>query len=79
MLALRDADALLVPWVPPLGRDLLRRLPNCRVIVRYGSGVENIDISAATECGISVLRNPGVHSEEVANHTMALCYTVCGN
>src|SRR4051812_46314451 len=44
----------------------------CRVIARYGIGVDNVDVSAATALGIPVTNVPDYCIEEVADHTMAL-------
>lgn len=53
-------------------RDLLAALPRLRVIVRYGVGVDNVDLDAATEHGVMVCNVPDYCIDEVANHTMAM-------
>ena len=45
-------------------------LPTLRVIGRYGIGVDNIDIEAATRRGIAILNAPGFCAREVAEHTL---------
>jgi D-3-phosphoglycerate dehydrogenase len=55
-----------------LTASLLDRLARARVIVRYGVGVDNIDVDAATRRGIAVANVPDYCVDEVANHTMAL-------
>jgi D-3-phosphoglycerate dehydrogenase / 2-oxoglutarate reductase len=45
-------------------------LPTVRVIGRYGIGVDNIDVDAATERGIAVVNAPGFCAREVADHTL---------
>jgi len=47
-------------------------MPKCRIIARYGIGVDTIDLDAATQAGIIVTNNPTYCIEEVAEHTMAL-------
>jgi D-3-phosphoglycerate dehydrogenase len=47
-------------------------MPKCRIIARYGIGVDTIDLDAATAAGIIVTNNPTSCIEEVAEHTMAL-------
>ncbi len=47
-------------------------LPRLRVIARYGVGVDNIDISAATTRGIAILNAPGYCAREVAEHALML-------
>jgi len=44
----------------------------CRVIARYGIGVDNIDVAAATRAGILVTNVPDYCLDEVADHTLAL-------
>src|SRR5216683_6802300 len=67
----READAVLVTYARLPG-DLLRQLKRCKVIGRFGLGVDNIDIPAATECGITVTYVPDYCMHEVSDHAMAL-------
>jgi D-3-phosphoglycerate dehydrogenase len=67
----RDADAVLVTYAKLPG-ELLRQLKRCKVIGRFGLGVDNIDIPAATECGITVTYVPDYCLHEVSDHAMAL-------
>lgn len=69
--ALQEADALLVNLFPLPG-EVVRRLSKCRVISRYGVGVDNVDVPAATEAGIWVARVPDYGYEEVSDHALAL-------
>src|SRR6266513_1531290 len=67
----RDADAILVTYAKLTG-DLLRQLTRCRAIGRFGLGVDNIDIPAAVERGITVTYVPDYCMQEVSDHAMAL-------
>jgi D-3-phosphoglycerate dehydrogenase len=67
----RDADAVLVTYAKLPG-DLLRQLKRCKAIGRFGLGVDNIDIPAATQCGITVTYVPDYCLHEVSDHAMAL-------
>src|SRR6202521_6570 len=67
----RDADAVLVTYAKLPG-ELLRQLKRCKVIGRFGLGVDNIDIPAATQCGITVTYVPDYCLHEVSDHAMAL-------
>jgi len=67
----RDADAILVTYAKLPG-DLLRELARCRVIGRFGLGVDNIDVAAATARGIIVTYVPDYCMHEVSDHAMAL-------
>lgn len=52
--------------------SIIQAMPHCRVIVRYGIGVDNVDIEAATSSGIWVANVPDYCVDEVATHTAAL-------
>jgi D-3-phosphoglycerate dehydrogenase len=67
-----DCEALLNTYAGPITAEVMARMPRCRIIARYGIGVDTIDLQAATEAGIIVTNNPTYCIEEVAEHTMAL-------
>jgi D-3-phosphoglycerate dehydrogenase len=67
----RDADAILNTYMP-MGAELLASLPRCRIVARYGIGIDNIDVRAATTSGITVTNVPDYSVQEVAAHTTAL-------
>lgn len=67
----QDAVALIVQYAP-ITRQLLARLPQVRVISRYGVGVDNVDLEAARELGIWIANVPDYGTEEVTLHTLAL-------
>src|SRR5262249_39176617 len=72
----RDADAVLVTYAK-LSGDLLRQLRKCRAIGRFGLGVDNIDIPAARELGITVTYVPDYCMHEVSDHAMAHILALC--
>jgi D-3-phosphoglycerate dehydrogenase len=67
----RDADAVLVTYAKLPG-DLLKELERCKVIGRFGLGVDNIDVPAAAALGITVTYVPDYCLREVSDHAMAL-------
>lgn len=67
----READGLMVTFAR-IDRELIRELKRCRVIGRFGIGVDNIDIDAATQAGIQVCYVPDYCLDEVSDHAMAL-------
>jgi D-3-phosphoglycerate dehydrogenase / 2-oxoglutarate reductase len=67
----RDADAILVTYAK-LPAELLRQLKRCKAIGRFGLGVDNIDLAAAAELGITVTYVPDYCMHEVSDHAMAL-------
>lgn len=70
--AAKDCDALLNTYAGPITAEVMAKMPKCRIIARYGIGVDTIDLDAATRAGIIVTNNPTYCIEEVAEHTMAL-------
>lgn len=73
--AVHDADAVLVRE-SPITAEAIAAMPNCRVIVRYGVGVDNIDRDAAAARRIYVANVPDYGVEEVSDHTLALFLAV---
>ena len=69
--ALADADALIVRSATKVTRDLIAAAPRLRVIARAGTGVDNVDLEAATARGIVVMNAPGANSISVAELAMA--------
>ncbi len=67
----RDADVVLVSAVP-ITRRVMEHMPRCRAVVRYGVGVDNVDLEAATDHGIVVAHVLDFCTEEVANHSLLL-------
>jgi D-3-phosphoglycerate dehydrogenase len=65
------ADALFVQYAP-ITDAVLAGLERCRVIVRYGIGLDNIDLDAARKRGIPVCNVPDYGIDEVADHASAL-------
>lgn len=65
------ADALLVQYAN-ISERVIKNLQKCRIIVRYGIGVDSIDVAAATHWGIPVANVPDYGLEEVADHTLSL-------
>jgi D-3-phosphoglycerate dehydrogenase / 2-oxoglutarate reductase len=68
----RDCDGLLNTYAGPITEAVMAQMPKCRIIARYGIGVDTIDLEAATRAGIIVTNNPTYCIEEVAEHALAL-------
>jgi len=71
--AARDADAVMTRETK-LPREFMESLDHCQVIVRYGVGVDNIDLDAARECGIKVANVGNYGTDVVAEHAVALMF-----
>jgi D-3-phosphoglycerate dehydrogenase len=68
----RDADAVIAQYAR-VGARAIGAFTHCRVIARYGTGVDIVDVDAATRRGIQVTNAPNEWcSDEVADHAMAL-------
>src|SRR5690242_7352872 len=66
-----DADVLLVGWAP-ITANVIAALTRCRLLIRYGTGYNNIDVAAATRAGMAVAINADYCIDEVATHGLAL-------
>lgn len=69
--ACETANAVLVNLYP-MDRPLIERMKHCRIIARYGVGVDNVDIDAATSAGIWVANVREYATEDVSDHAIAL-------
>ena len=71
ILQCQDADALIVQYAK-ITKKVMDSLPNLKMIVRYGVGVDTIDIEEATKHNIQVCNVPDYGMNEVADHAIAL-------
>lgn len=67
----READGLLIQYAL-LTRNVLENLPKCKVVSRYGVGVDSVDLKAATDLGIIVANVPDYCMNEVADQTISM-------
>lgn len=67
----RDADAVITQFAT-INAEVIAAMERAKVIVRYGVGVDNVDLAAARERGIPVLNIPDYCVNEVADHALAL-------
>ena len=75
MALAKDADAVLVTYAK-FTAEMIAQLTKCRIISRFGIGVDNVDLDAATKAGIVVTKVPDYCLDEVSDHTMALLLAV---
>ena len=69
---LADREAIVLRSGARITEELLRAAPKMRLIMRAGSGIDNIDLEAARRRGIRVVRVPGPSAQAVAEFTFAL-------
>lgn len=70
LAAAEEADAIMSQYAP-ITKEVIAGLKRCKVIGRYGVGVDNVDVAAATERHIAVVNVPSYCEDEVADHVMA--------
>lgn len=75
----KDADVLLVCYAP-ITKKVMRNLEKCKGMIRYGVGVDNIDVEAATARGVLVVNVPHYGAEnEVSSHALGLLLCAARN
>ena len=67
----RDADYVITQFAP-VDAEVIECMQKCTAIVRYGIGVDNVDLAAAERKGIPVCNVPDYCIDEVADHTIAM-------
>jgi D-3-phosphoglycerate dehydrogenase len=67
----READDFITQYAV-FSRKVLENLPKCKVISRYGVGVDSVDLRAATDLGIIVTNVPDYCMDEVADQTVSM-------
>ena len=76
---IKDIDGWIIRSGTKITKNLISDAKNLKVIGRAGVGVDNIDISAATEQGIVVMNVPDGNTISAAEHTMALISALSRN
>ena len=69
--AIKNADIIMV-WHAVITEKTINRLKNCKAIMRYGSGYDNVDIAYARNQGIPVTNVPDYGTQEVADTTCSM-------
>jgi phosphoglycerate dehydrogenase-like enzyme len=71
-------SSVLIIWhnIPITGAGI-RRLKQCKAIIRNGVGFDSVDVQAAADCNIPVCNVPDYGTEEVADHAIALAMALC--
>jgi D-3-phosphoglycerate dehydrogenase / 2-oxoglutarate reductase len=73
--AVAGADAVLNCYAKMPG-DVIRGLSGCRIIARYGIGLDTVDMDAANEMGIVVTNVPDYCIDEVSDHALSLALSL---
>lgn len=71
----RDADAVIAQFAS-INAEVIAAMERAKVIVRYGVGVDNVDLEAARQRGLPVCNIPDYCVEEVADQTLAFMLAI---
>jgi D-3-phosphoglycerate dehydrogenase len=74
-----EFEGILIRSATELTSELIERAERLKVIGRAGTGVDNVDVEAATKRGIVVANAPEANSIAAAEHTLALMLALCRN
>jgi len=74
-----EYDALVVRSQTKVTAEVLAAAPRMRVVGRAGTGVDNIDLDAATRKGILVMNTPGGNTVSAAEHTVSMLLSLARN
>ena len=69
----KDADALMVQWAT-INRKVIESMTQCKVISRYGIGVDMVDLQAAADHGIPVANVADFCMDEVSDSTIGFIF-----
>ena len=76
---LGEALPAAVAWIAgtsPIDDRHLAAAPNLKIVSRYGTGYDSVDLAAAARRGVIVTNTPGANAEAVADHTVGLMLAV---
>lgn len=76
---LGDYHAIAIRSATLIDAELIAKLPNVKLIVRGGVGVDNIDIAAASKAGIAVANTPGANTIATAELTFSMLLNLARN
>ncbi len=76
---LETIDALLIRSATTVDSEMLKKLPNLKIIGRAGVGVDNVDLNAATAHGVVVINAPDGNTISTAEHTFAMLASLVRN
>lgn len=74
--SLLSADVIVLWHNTPCSAVAISALTKCKAIIRNGVGYDTVDLTAASNAGITVCNIPDYGTEEVANHTIALALSL---
>lgn len=76
---LEEVDALIIRSATTVTAEIIKKMPNLKIIGRAGVGVDNVDLEAATANGVVVVNAPDGNTISTAEHTFAMLASVVRN
>lgn len=73
---LKKVDGIMIGHHVKLSKDIIKKLKNCKIIVRYGVGFDSVDIVQASLQQIKVYNIPDYGVDEVADHALGLILNI---
>ncbi|MFW6126604.1 MAG: phosphoglycerate dehydrogenase [Thermodesulfobacteriota bacterium] len=77
--AIKEADGLAIRSATKVTAELIDAAPRLKVIGRAGTGLDNVDIPAASKRGIVVMNTPGGNTITTAEHAISLMLSLARN
>ncbi len=77
--AIREADGIIIRSGTKLTAEIIEAGERLKVIARAGTGLDNVDLEAASRRGIVVMNCPGGNTNSAAEHTLALMFALARN
>ncbi len=74
-----EYDGLIVRSATKVNADIIGHAAKLKIIGRAGTGVDNIDVAAATRKGILVMNTPGGNTISAAEHTVSMLLSLARN
>ncbi|MEK6777088.1 MAG: phosphoglycerate dehydrogenase [bacterium] len=74
-----EYEGLVIRSATKVTEDLLQKAGRLKVVGRAGSGLDNVDIAAASRKGVVVMNTPGGNTVTTAEHTLAMIMAMCRN
>jgi D-3-phosphoglycerate dehydrogenase len=77
--AIKDADALVIRSATKVTPEVIAAAPRLKVVGRAGTGLDNVDIPAASKRGIVVMNTPGGNTITTAEHALSMMMALARN
>ncbi|TSD02165.1 MAG: D-isomer specific 2-hydroxyacid dehydrogenase [Parcubacteria group bacterium Athens0714_24] len=75
-LKAKPYDAVLCLLTDKIDAEVFDAVPTAKIFANYAVGIDNIDLKAAAERGITITNTPGVLTESVAEQAIALLFAI---